>query len=358
MSGFWLMAGHLPGPRDSAMWRQDKLGEFGVFGWFGSKKRREVAANVTVPPRGTAPVPDGYRVFTREFDREILARNLRAELELATPDLAGRLTEIRAKLEEPPFNPAQVAERASRFRARWRAGHPLGRRPLVTILADHSGSLRERPSQVVASVLIAISEALESERIDFEVLGFTTSSWQGGESRRKWLKQNKKPTYPGRLCDLLHIVYRDAVAPAADWAQDIVLVTANEVLKENIDGEALIWAAERAERFAPTTWICLCVTDGAPVDDATILANGGEPSGWYLQRHLDEVIRRLEADDGKRLGCLSLAPIEEGEISQPYRVVLESGLRAYESPVLVFDVLEELVWPKTDHRESDTKEPA
>lgn len=329
-----------------------------MFGWFGRKKPREVAANLAARPRGIARVPDGYWVFTREFDREIPARNLRTELELATPGLAQRLADTRAKLKQPPFDLVQVAERASRFRARWRAGHSLGRRPLLTILADHSGSLRERPSQVVASVLIAISEALESEKIDFEVLGFTTSSWQGGESRRKWVKQNKQPKYPGRLCDLLHIVYRDAVAPAADWAQDILLVTANEVLKENIDGEALLWAAQRAERFAPSTWICLCVTDGAPVDDATILANGGGPSGWYLQRHLNEVVTRLEAGDGKRLGCLSLAPVEEGEVSQPYRVVLESGLRAYEAPALVFDLLEDLVWPKTDHRENYAKEPA
>lgn len=315
-----------------------------MFGWLGGKRRRDAPeAPATAASPKKSGVPDGYWVFTTAFDREVSARDLRAELEKRAPAVAGHLADMSAKFSGRADD--RVAERTQQFSARWRAGHSLGARPLVTILTDHSGSLRGAPSEVVAQVMIAISAALEGEGIDFEVLGFTTSSWRGGNSRTKWLKERRRPKYPGRLCDLLHIIYRDAVAPAADWAKDIVLITSREVLKENIDGEAILWAAARAERFAPSTWICLCVTDGAPVDDATILANGGGPSGWFLQRHLVEVVTRLDADDGKRLGCLSLAPVQEGEISQPYRVVLESGLRAYESPVLVFDVLEDLVWP-------------
>jgi cobaltochelatase CobT len=314
-----------------------------MFGWFGAKKRSDaMRPPITsgLPPKPA--MPDGYWIFTRDFDREISARDLRAELEKGAPTLADYLAEISAKLKAPMSGDQALAERAARFASRWSAGHRLGPRPLITVLADHSGSLKGMRSEIVARVLIALNAAFEGEAIDFEVLGFTTSSWQGGNSRRRWMRDYVGHIYPGRLCDILHIVYRDAASPLPGWADDLVLATSNEVLKENIDGEAILWAAERAERFAPSTWICICVTDGAPLDDSTIEAN----TPWFLPNHLDQVVRRIEADKDARIGCLMLAPVEESEFALPYRVMQECGDKPDQAPALVFDLLEALVWPK------------
>jgi cobaltochelatase CobT len=324
-----------------------------MFGWSRRRKRRATPPPSVMAAPDTKPLaPDGYRVFTKAFDRVVAARDLRAELEKGEPVVAQALADMWAKLNDPEFNRDRIGERARQFQVRWQRGHTLGSRPLITILADHSGSLRNQPAQIVARLLVELSGALEKAGIDFEVLGFTTSSWRGGKSRARWMNEFLRPRYPGRLCDLLHIVYRDAASPSPDWSRDLVLITSDKVLKENIDGEAILWAAERAERLNPSMWLCLCVTDGAPMDDSTVLANGNGPSNWYLQRHLEQVVQGFEADEGKRIGCLSLPPPEFHGVSKTYSTMLEGHLDPHQTPIDAFDVLEALIWPRSPSEEA------
>lgn len=319
----------------------------GVFGWFRGKKARE-----SKPPPEMAPPPpakpaapyDGYWVFTKDHDREVPARDLRRELERGAPTFARHLVDTWQDLRASALGVPGFEARADAFRTRWREGHELGVRPLITILADHSGSLKGAASETLARTLIALGVVLEDLGVDFEVLGFTTRSWHGGESRKRWRNVFELPVYPGRLCDLLHIVYRDAVAPSPAWLNDLVLAASNEVLKENVDGEAILWAEERAVRFNPSKWVCLCVTDGAPVDDATIFANGASDSNWFLQRHLNDVVQRLDADEDTRIGCLMLVKPGEERFRTPFQIASISNLQPGEAQMAAFDLIEDLIW--------------
>lgn len=117
----------------------------------------------------------------------------------------------------------------------------------------------------------AISEWLVKHESNVAVFGFTTRGWQGGLVRKKWLADGS-PEYPGRLCALLHIVVSDFGIPGADDDWDALLRP--DILRENIDGEALRWAADRLARETTPNKILLVLSDGAPVDDATLAANG------------------------------------------------------------------------------------
>jgi cobaltochelatase CobT len=62
------------------------------------------------------------------------------------------------------------------------------------------------------------------------------------------------------------------------------------LLKENIDGEALVWAHQRLIGRPEQRRILMVISDGAPVDDSTLSVN----SGHYLERHLRTVIGEIE----------------------------------------------------------------
>ena len=62
------------------------------------------------------------------------------------------------------------------------------------------------------------------------------------------------------------------------------------LLKENIDGEALIWAHQRLMGRPEQRRILMMISDGAPVDDSTLSVNPGN----YLERHLRLVIEDIE----------------------------------------------------------------
>jgi cobaltochelatase CobT len=121
-------------------------------------------------------------------------------------------------------------------------------------------------------------------------LGFTTRAWKGGQSREKWVAEGR-PAKPGRLNDLRHVVYKSADAPWRRARTSLGLMMKEGLLKENIDGEALLWAHERLVGRSESRRILMVISDGAPVDDTTSSANGGA----YLERHLREVIAWIEA---------------------------------------------------------------
>jgi cobaltochelatase CobT len=160
---------------------------------------------------------------------------------------------------------------------------------VVTLLLDNSGSMRGRPIMVAAMCADILARTLERCNVKVEILGFTTKAWKGGQSRDKWLQENKPPA-PGRLNDLRHIIYKSADAPWRRARRNLGLMMREGLLKENIDGEALMWAHNRLIARPEQRRILMVISDGAPVDDSTLSVN----SGNYLEKHLREVIETIE----------------------------------------------------------------
>jgi cobaltochelatase CobT len=161
---------------------------------------------------------------------------------------------------------------------------------VVTLLIDNSGSMRGRPISIAAISADILARTLERCAVKTEILGFTTRAWKGGQSREKWLAGGRPPK-PGRLNDLRHIIYKQADAPWRRARRNLGLMMREGLLKENIDGEALLWAHNRLMARPEDRRILMVISDGAPVDDSTLSVN----SGNYLERHLRQVIGWIEA---------------------------------------------------------------
>ncbi|MBX5279269.1 cobaltochelatase subunit CobT [Rhizobium sp. NLR13a] len=160
---------------------------------------------------------------------------------------------------------------------------------VVTLLIDNSGSMRGRPITVAATCADILARTLERCGVKVEILGFTTKAWKGGQARETWLAGGK-PQTPGRLNDLRHIIYKSADAPWRRARANLGLMMREGLLKENIDGEALIWAHNRLLARREQRRILMMISDGAPVDDSTLSVNPGN----YLERHLRAVIEQIE----------------------------------------------------------------
>jgi len=258
-----------------------------------------------------------YKVFTTAFDEEIAAEELCEEAELERlrafldkqlahlQGVVGRLANRLQRrlmaqqnrawdfdLEEGYLDSARLTrmiidpmqplsfkmERDTSFRD-----------TVVTLLIDNSGSMRGRPITVAATCADILARTLERCGVKVELLGFTTKAWKGGQAREKWLTGGKPPT-PGRLNDLRHIIYKSADAPWRRARRNLGLMMREGLLKENIDGEALMWAHSRLARRPEQRKILMMISDGAPVDDSTLSVNPGN----YLERHLRAVIEEIE----------------------------------------------------------------
>ena len=160
---------------------------------------------------------------------------------------------------------------------------------VVTLLIDNSGSMRGRPISVAAICADILSRTLERCSVKVEILGFTTKNWKGGKSREKW-NANSKPTNPGRLNDLRHIIYKSADMPWRQSKKNLGLMLKEGLLKENIDGEALLWAYKRIAKRKEERKILMIISDGAPVDDSTLSVNSGD----YLEKHLKQTVKWIE----------------------------------------------------------------
>jgi cobaltochelatase CobT len=161
---------------------------------------------------------------------------------------------------------------------------------VVTLLIDNSGSMRGRPIGIAAISADILARTLERCGVKTEILGFTTRAWKGGQSRETWLAAGRPPQ-PGRLNDIRHIVYKQADEPWRRARNNLGLMMREGLLKENIDGEALLWAHGRLIARPEERRILMVISDGAPVDDSTLSVN----SGSYLERHLRQVIGWIEA---------------------------------------------------------------
>lgn len=163
------------------------------------------------------------------------------------------------------------------------------RNTVVTLLIDNSGSMRGRPISIAAISADIMARTLERCGVKTEILGFTTRAWKGGQAREEWLAAGRPPM-PGRLNDLRHIVYKKADDPWRRARRNLGLMMREGLLKENIDGEALLWAHARLIARHEERRILMVISDGAPVDDSTLSVN----SGTYLERHLRQVIEWIE----------------------------------------------------------------
>jgi cobaltochelatase CobT len=271
-------------------------------------------------PRRDRPDTDPesvYRAYTRNFDEEVEAEDLCDPEELArlrqqldqqlhhlqgvVSRLANRLQrrlmaqQTRAwefDLEEGMLDAgrlARVVVNPMQSLSYKRERDMEFRDTVVTLLIDNSGSMRGRPITVAAMCGDILARTLERCAVKVEVLGFTTRAWKGGQSRDRWVHDGK-PRNPGRLNDLRHIIYKSADAPWRRSRRNLGLMLREGLLKENIDGEALLWAYRRLMNRPEHRRILMVISDGAPVDDSTLSVNPGN----FLERHLREVIREIE----------------------------------------------------------------
>jgi cobaltochelatase CobT len=215
--------------------------------------------------------------LANRLQRRLLAKQNRAwefDLEEGMLD-AGRLARVVANPTQPL---SYKREKDTEFRD-----------TVVTLLIDNSGSMRGRPITIAAMSADILARTLERCGVKVEILGFTTRAWKGGMARERWIAQGKPPN-PGRLNDLRHIVYKSADAPWRRARKSLGLMLREGILKENIDGEALLWAHHRLIGRPEQRRFLMVISDGAPVDDSTLSVNPGN----YLERHLRESIRYIE----------------------------------------------------------------
>ena len=172
---------------------------------------------------------------------------------------------------------------------------------IVSLLMDNSGSMRGKPIITSALTSEILTHTLEKCNVNVEILGFTTNEWKGGKSKKKW-ESLDRPNKPGRLNDLLHIIYKDADASWSVAKKNIGLILKEGLLKENIDGEALIWASNRLKRRNEKKKILIVISDGAPVDDSTLSVNNPN----ILENHLKEVVTEIEQEGKIKLVAIGI----------------------------------------------------
>jgi len=227
--------------------------------------------------------------LANRLQRRLLAKQTRAwefDLEEGMLD-AARLSRV---ITNPVYPLSYKREKETDFRD-----------TVVTLLIDNSGSMRGRPITVAAMSADILARTLERCGVKVEILGFTTRAWKGGQSRERWIAAGK-PANPGRLNDLRHIVYKAADEPWRRARRSLGLMLREGILKENIDGEALLWAHNRLIARTEQRRILMVISDGAPVDDSTLSVNPGN----YLERHLREVIAYIEQKSPVQLVAIGI----------------------------------------------------
>ncbi len=299
---------------------EDELGEEGEEGM--------------MPVRPNRPMTDlsphfNYSAWTTQFDEIVSATELcdeaeltrlRAFLDQQLTNLQGAVTKLANRLQRRlmaqqnrswDFDQEEGLLDAARLaRIIVAPGHSLSykveretdfRDTVVTLLIDNSGSMRGRPISIAAISADIMARTLERCGVKTEILGFTTRAWKGGHAREDWLAQNR-PVNPGRLNDLRHIIYKQADEPWRRARKNLGLMMREGLLKENIDGEALLWAHSRLIARNEDRRILMVISDGAPVDDSTLSVNHGA----YLENHLRQVIDWIETRSPVQLVAIGI----------------------------------------------------
>jgi len=279
---------------------------------FGLSRRR---SSIMYGPKDANK--EAYRIYTTRFDQEgdvgqLCQRgeisSLRAQLDKQLTGTHGMVTKLANRLqrklmaqqatawefdlEEGTLDSSRLAGIVANpmnglsFKAERKAAF---RDTVVSLLIDNSSSMRGRPITLAAMSADILARTLERCGVKVEILGFTTAALKGGQAREKWLADNM-PSNPGRLNDLLHIIYKAADVPWRHARENLGLMLQEKMLKENIDGEALLWAHRRLIARPEQRRILLVISDGAPADDSTMSVHGTN----YLEKHLRSVIAWIE----------------------------------------------------------------
>ena len=283
------------------------------------------------PNRPWTDIPDtfDYKVYTEQFDEVVGAAELcddeeltrlRSYLDAQLKGLQGVVTKLANRLQRRlmaqqnrswDFDQEEGLLDAARLaRVVVSPGQSLSYKverdvefkdTVVTLLLDNSGSMRGRPISIAAISADVLARTLERCGVKTEILGFTTRAWKGGQSREAWLASGK-PSNPGRLNDLRPILYKKADEPWRRARKNLGLMMREGLLKENIDGEALLWAHSRLLARPEDRRILMVISDGAPVDDSTLSVN----SAGYLEAHLRKVIEWIEGKSPVQLVAIGI----------------------------------------------------
>ena len=313
------------GETESEQISDEEMGE-GEVGDEGEEGMMPVRPN---RPWTDIPGDFDYKHFTDRFDEEIEAPELcdneeldrlRAYLDSQLTGLQSIVTKLANRLQRRlmaqqnrawDFDQEEGLLDAARLaRVVTMPGHALSYKverdqefkdTIVTLLIDNSGSMRGRPISIAAISADILARTLERCGVKTEILGFTTRAWKGGQSREAWLADGKPP-HPGRLNDLRHIIYKKADEPWRRARRNLGLMMREGLLKENIDGEALMWAHQRLLGRPEDRRILMVISDGAPVDDSTLSVN----SAGYLEQHLRRVIEWIEKSSPVQLAAIGI----------------------------------------------------
>ena len=283
------------------------------------------------PNRPWTDLPDTfeYKAYTEKFDEIVEAPELcdneeldrlRTYLDSQLAGLQGVVTRLANRLQRRlmaqqnrswDFDQEEGLLDAARLtRVVVSPGHALSYKmerdtefkdTVVTLLIDNSGSMRGRPISIAAISADILARTLERCSVKTEILGFTTRAWKGGQGREMWLADGR-PANPGRLNDLRHILYKKADEPWRRARRNLGLMMREGLLKENIDGEALLWAHDRLLRRPEDRRILMVISDGAPVDDSTLSVN----QAGYLEGHLRKVIDWIEKQSPVQLAAIGI----------------------------------------------------
>ena len=283
------------------------------------------------PNRPWTDLPDTfeYKAYTEKFDEIVEAPELcdneeldrlRTYLDSQLAGLQGVVTRLANRLQRRlmaqqnrswDFDQEEGLFDAARLtRVVISPGHALSYKmerdtefkdTVVTLLIDNSGSMRGRPISIAAISADILARTLERCGVKTEILGFTTRAWKGGQGREMWLADGR-PANPGRLNDLRHILYKKADEPWRRARRNLGLMMREGLLKENIDGEALLWAHDRLLRRPEDRRILMVISDGAPVDDSTLSVN----QAGYLEGHLRKVIDWIEKQSPVQLAAIGI----------------------------------------------------
>jgi cobaltochelatase CobT len=306
-------------------WQQEEMGDASE----GLGEEGEEGMLPVRPNRPSDAASIDYRIFTPQYDEEIEATalcdeeelgRLRAYLDQQLVHLQSAVTKLANRLQRRlmaqqsrswEFDQEEgLLDSARLARVVVNPAHSLSykverdtefRDTVVTLLIDNSGSMRGRPISIAAISADILARTLERCGVKVEILGFTTRAWKGGQSREKWLAEGRPP-HPGRLNDLRHILYKQADEPWRRARKSLGLMMREGLLKENIDGEALLWAHNRLIGRIEERKILMVISDGAPVDDSTLSVN----SGTYLERHLRQVISWIETRSTVELAAIGI----------------------------------------------------
>lgn len=292
-----------------------------------------IAAVVTGSSKVLAAQNQAYRVYTRDFDRE-----LKAASQVRDAELRQFRERLDARIFHQGINVPRLARQISQLLATprrdgWLFGEeeglidgrrlsqliaaPAERRLfrkdqyryrndcLVSFLIDCSGSMKTS-IEYIAMLVDVFTRALDQAEIGSEVLGFTTGDWNGGRAYRQWLARGR-PRHPGRLNERCHLVFKSVEDGWRKSRRDLAALLKTVYFREGLDGEAVEWAGTRLLRRDAARRILLVISDGSPMDSATNLAN----DEFYLDNHLKHMVEKFDGNGVEIYGIgvgLSLTP--------------------------------------------------